>query len=158
MFLTIPKRVSLLTGEARIPENMPLFKITPIKKGVLFYNNAGKLVAQVFEREDGVRAVTLGDGGCVLVERNGKDVVLKQADEKEKRVDESKKRDGADLFFFGNADTYQYEIFRKIPHVTRPVSLVRVVEQPLHEKLVNIKVGDGENVLLAVALALAIGG
>lgn len=159
MILTIPKRVSFLTGEARIPEQMPLFRISPIKKGVLFYNNFGKLVAQVLEREDGVSAVTLGDGGCVYVRKNGKDVTLSKADEKEKKTDESKKRSiKGDLVFFGNAETFQYEIFRKVPGVVRPVSLVQVVEHPLHEKLVNIRVGDEENVLLAVALCLAIGG
>lgn len=159
MILTIPKRVSFLTGEARIPEQVPLFKITPIKKGVLFYNNAGKLVAQVLEREDGVSAVTLGDGGCVLVRRQGKDVTLTKADEKEKQTDESKKRSvKGELVFFGNADTYQYEIFHKIPGVVKPTSLVQVVEHPLHEKLINIRVGEEENVLLAVALCLAIGG
>ena len=159
MFLTIPKRVSLLTGEARIPENMPLFKITPVKKGVLFYNNFGKLVAQVLERQDGVTAVTLGDGGCVYVKRNGKDVTFVKADEKEKTTNEDKKRAiKGELVFFGNADTYQYEIFHKIPGVVKPTSLVQVVDHPLHDKLVNIKVGEYENVLLAVALCLAIGG
>ena len=155
MIFTLPKKMTDLRNEALVPPGMPLFRLSPIKDGMQIFNTSGEAVAQVLRYKD-YNTVTVGDGGGLIVcERNGHVDILTVNNEGE-TVKEEKKRVFDELIFFGNHKTAHYEIFIKRKGEVKPHSLVQAVAHPLNERLVNVKVADGENFLLAVALCLAL--
>lgn len=155
MIFTLPKKMTDLRNEALVPPERPLFRLSLIKGGMQIFNMSGEAVAQVLCYKD-YKAVSVSDGGGVLVcERNGSVEIYPVNNEGEElRVE--KKRGFEQLVFFGNYKTAHYEIFIKKEGEVKPKSLVQAVAHPLNERLVNVKVADGENFLLAVALCLAL--
>lgn len=155
MIVSLPIKMEDLRGDVWIPFDTPLFRLSRIKGGMQIFNENGMAVAQILKYK-GYNTVTVGDGGGIVVmERNGivKMVPVQSRDEE---VNETKKRGFDELIFFGNYKTSHYEIFIKKPGALKPTSLVTAVAHPLNEKLVNVKVADGENFLLAVSLCLAL--
>ena len=105
MILTIPRKTEYLTGEARFPEETPLFKFSPIIGGLTFYNNYGKLVAQLFKR-DGAVTLSIADGGTLILKKkpSGEIVVEKPV---------AVKLDEMDNYDEGKERTIDGEIVRK---------------------------------------------
>lgn len=165
MILTLPRRVEYLTNEATLPSGNPLFRLSPVKSGLVIFNNAGKPVVQIDKNETQV-TVALADGGGIALEKSGDGVKFVKPAEKRKKgcrkakketLNTEKERTLGELIFFGNAAEAQYEIFVKPKNTVKPETLVRAVAHPIYEKLVSVSIPDGQNVLLAIALCLAVG-
>ena len=160
MILTLPRRAEYLTKEAILPNDVPLFRLSPVKNGLIIFNNTGKPVAQI-DKNETQTVVALADGGSVALERNGDGVKFvkptenkkrKRRRERDEKLNVEKERTLGELIFFGNASDAQYEIFIKAKNTVKPETLVQAVAHPLYDKLVNARIPDGQNVLLAIAL------
>lgn len=159
MIVTLPRRISYLTGEALVPKESPVYRLSPVKNGLLVYNGANRAVGQILKGEDRV-SVAIADKGCVAIKAVVGEIVFTQPDTEkgEPAPDEKKARAfEGEFVFFGNAKTAQYELFRKSKGSVKPSLLAQAVAHPLNEKLVNVFIPDGQNVLLAIVLCLGIG-
>lgn len=159
MIITLPRRVSYLTGEARVPREAPVYRLSPVKNGLIVYNGANRAVAQVFKNEEKV-SVTIADSGCVVLKRgdNGIYFEMPEMEKGEPVPDEKKARSfDSEFVFFGDVKTAQYKIFRRKTGRVKPSLLAQAVAHPIKDKLVNVLIPDGQNVLLGIVLCLATG-
>jgi hypothetical protein len=161
MIITLPGKVAYLTKDAYVPAENPAFKISPIKKGVMIYNLRGVLVGQALVTERGVN-VSTADSGALTVSKIGDTVEiggLKPAKDEKKEIGNSaeKREVCGEFIFFGNCSASKYEIFEKTPREIKPKLMFRAVAHPINDRLVNIDIAEGANILRSILLCLAIG-
>ena len=159
MILTLPRKIGYLRGNEKIPRDMPLYRISRTRYGAAFYNDSDKIVAQIIKGRGRVR-ISIADGGSVELSYDGENIMFKaiETGADEPKPDESKARPlKGELIFFGNLQTAHYDVFIKREGRVKPDLIMHAVAHPLKEKLVNIEVSEGENVLLAASVSLALG-
>lgn len=159
MIITLPNNFKAAVFDINIPESEPMFKLTLVKGGVLFYNTSGVLIGQVFYEGNAATAV-IADGASIRVERSDNNYIIappsaKNADKKNLQRPESERILLSEFSIFGRPSQHNYQLFEKKTGTTKPSIIATIIPVPLEDKI-RIKVDDGSNLLRIISLVVAI--
>ncbi len=162
MIISLPKSVTRKAVEVLVPLDEPLCKLSRITGGVLAYNCNGKIVGQIFKDTKKSVRVSVADGGTLIVTRtdNGVDIKDVTFDEKENRginkVIKKRSFNAEEFITYGDVYKSQYQLFLRKKGEVKPILAFNVVQHPLDDDVINVKVNDGMNVLWVILLTSAI--